>query len=61
MKNSVKTKLTSAKNHVVRNRGRYGFVAGLIAGSYVTGVAVRTGEILEELSDDLMDHIETTV
>jgi len=59
MKTTIQNKLNSAKNHVVNHRGRYAFVAGLLAGSYVTAVAVQTAGVLEDLSDDLMESIET--
>jgi len=28
--NTAKDKLSNVKNHVIRNRGKYGFVAGVI-------------------------------
>jgi len=61
MKNSVKTKLNSAKNHVVRNRGRYGFAAGLLAGSYVTAAAIGWNDLIQEAVSEAADELQTTV
>ncbi|HMS83604.1 MAG TPA: hypothetical protein PKD12_08140 [Nitrospira sp.] len=46
---TVKNKLASVKNHVIRNRGRYGFATGLIAGSYVTAVTMEWNALLSEI------------
>lgn len=62
MKNSVKSKLTVAKNHLVNNRGRYCFATGLIAGSYVTAAAIGWNELIQEaVSEAVTETIETTV
>lgn len=61
MKNSVKSKLNSAKNHVVNNRGRYSFVAGLLAGSYVTAAAIGWNDLIQEAVSEAADEIQTTV
>lgn len=60
MKTTVQNKLTTAKNHLVRNRGRYGFVAGLLAGSYVTVAVVQNAEIVANELVETLESIETT-
>ena len=61
MKNSVKITLSTAKNHLVRNRGRYGFAAGLLAGSYVTAAAIGWNELIQEVVAETADELQTTV
>ena len=61
MKNSVQSKLSTAKNHLVRNRGRYGFAAGLLAGSYVTAAAIGWNELIQEVVAETADELQTSV
>lgn len=45
----MKTKIVALKNHVVRNRGRYGFVAGFSTAAYIHVVyAQQLNEFIEE-------------
>lgn len=60
MKTTVTNKFHSAKNHLVRNRGRYGFVAGLLAGSYATIAVVQNAEIVANELAETLESIETT-
>lgn len=46
---NFKNKVVSARNHVSRNRGRYGILAGLTLGLALNRVAVNSwNEFLEE-------------
>jgi hypothetical protein len=51
--NTAKAKLSNVKNHVIRNRGKYGFAAGAI-----TAIALQVALASEVASVDI--DIETT-